>query len=169
MPKNERDTSKLWVELTLVLLSAAFIYGLVFKLPDLPFFMSEDHLIFLYVSGRMLQGDVMYVDFFQFTFPGTQVLYFFLLLIFGAKYWILPAVICLIGVTTFWLCLRVSRLIISGPLAYLPPITFIFFGFRLYGIDGSHRMISPIFILLAIYILVRGRSLAHIALAGASC
>ena len=127
-------------------------------------------MIFAYESGRLLQGDVIYRDFFEFTFPGTQALYASIFFLFGQKYWILPAVILGIGVSYAGaLLLTISKRITIGPLAYMPALIFIFFGYRWFGLDGTHRMLSPIFILLAIWVLLREQNLWHLAAAGIFC
>src|SRR5207244_672170 len=67
-----RETALDWL---IIVASAVFIYLMVFKLPATPIVAESDSLIFLYEAGRILHGDVIYRDFFEFTFPGTQTLY----------------------------------------------------------------------------------------------
>lgn len=169
MPGLLRSIPRTQVEIIIVMLASAFAYLLVFKLPAVPFLMEGDHLIFLYDADRMLRGDAMYRDFFQFTFPGGQVVYYFLMLIFGAKYWLLSAVIVAIAAALAYLTLRISDLAIEGTASFLPAIVLIFFGFRIYGIDGSHRMMSPVFILLALLFVARRSTVAAVAASGISC
>ncbi len=157
------------IDLFLLLLVVLFLYFLLFKLPFHPFFLESDQLVFLYNADRMMQGEHMYSDFFQFTFPGGQVLYYLLFLIFGTKFWVLGFATILVGATSFWVCLRVSKQLIRGPLAYLPALLFAFFGLRWFGLDGSHRMFSPLFVLCAVWILLKGRSYLHLAVAGLFC
>jgi len=159
-------TSTRNVDLYLLLAAAVFIYLLLFKLPFYPFYQESDQLIFLYNADRMMHGEYMYRDFFQFTFPGGQALYFLLFSIFGINFWVLPFATLLMGVASFWVLLRASKLVVNGPYAYIAPILFIFFGFRWFGLDGSHRTFSPLFILIAVWILLKGRSLWHYAAAG---
>lgn len=56
---------------------------------------------------------------------------------------------------------------ILGPHYILPVIVFIFFGFRWDGVDGTHRMFSPVFILLAMVVTLAGSGLLHSIGAGA--
>lgn len=158
-----------WKDILLVLAGFVFFYTLVFELPATPFFWESDHLIFAYEGWRMYLGDTMYRDFFQFTFPGSQIYYALMFSIFGAKHWIINATIVGIATILLFLTLRLSKAVIEGPLAYLPPLLFAFFGFRWFGIDGSHRMFSPIFILLAVMVILRTRNRTNLFLSGALC
>lgn len=157
------------IEVFFLVAAAVFIFLLLFRLPFYPFFHESDQLIFLYNADRMLQGEYLYRDFFQFTFPGGQVLYYFLLKIFGTHYWVLPLAIIAMGTMYAWVLLRISKHIIPGPLCYLPPLLYIFFGFRWFGLDGSHRMFSPLFVLFAVLVLLKGSSFVRLSLAGFLC
>lgn len=160
--------SSAWPRYPFLLAVAVFLYLFLFKFPATPFFTDGDQSIFLYEGERLFNGDVMYRDFFEFTLPGTQALYALMFAIFGLKYWIIGAVTIAIGVSTAWLLLKISEKLLAPPLSYLPAVIYVFFGFRWFGIDGSHRMFSPIFILLAIWILMRGKSSLELVLAGCS-
>ena len=136
-----------------------FLYFFLFKFPATPFFGDADQSIFLYEAERMLNGDVMYRDFFEFTLPGTQALYSLLFSVFGLHYWIVGATTMVVGVATAFLLLRISERLLPSPLVFLPAVIYVFFGFRWFGLDGSHRMFSPVFILLAIWLLMKGNGL----------
>jgi hypothetical protein len=139
-------------------------------LPNLPIFYEEDHLIFGHDAMRMYRGDALYKDFFQLTFPGTHLLYLALLNIFGPKFWIINAVVFLHAISQTIVCFLIAkRLFDNRWYALLPPCLFLFFGFRWFAIEGTHRMLSPIFIWLAIYVLLKTRSLSRIAVAGVLC
>lgn len=155
--------------LAVTAVSAAFVFLLVFKLPFTPFLNEVDHHMFLYEGMRLFDGDVMYRDFFQFTFPGSQAWYWLMFSIFGLKYWILSATIVAIAAGSAWACLKVSREVIPGNLFVIPTLLFIFFGFRWDGIDGSHRMFSPIFLMLAILVLLRRSDQKSCLFAGSLC
>ncbi len=157
-----------WPKYLFLLAVAIFLYLFLFKFPATPLFSDGDQSIFLYEGERMFNGDVMYRDFFEFTLPGTQALYALLFAIFGPFYWIVGAVTLVLGVVTAWLILSISEKIIPAPLTYLPAILYVFFGFRWFGLDGSHRMFSPIFILIAVLLIMRGRSTLQLVLAGSS-
>ncbi|HQZ97151.1 MAG TPA: hypothetical protein PLP21_12595 [Pyrinomonadaceae bacterium] len=167
--KNPADLiSPAWPKYLFLPAVTVFLYLFLFKFPATPFFTDGDQSIFLYEGERLFNGDVMYRDFFEFTLPGTQALYAAMFAIFGLKYWIIGAVTIAIGVSTTWILLKTSEKLLAPPLSYLPAVVYVFFGFRWFGIDGSHRMFSPIFILLAIWILMRGKSSIELVLAGCS-
>lgn len=149
--------------------ACVFVYLLTFVLPATPILNESDHHMFLYEGMRLANGDVMYRDFFQFTFPGSQCWYWAMFTVFGLKYWILPATIVLIAMATAWAGLLVSRDVLDGPARLIPPVIYTFFGFRWDGLDGTHRMFSPIFILLAVAVLLRRRDRSGMLIAGALC
>lgn len=156
--------------LIFLIICALFLYTHLFVLPAVPILYEEDHLGALQDAWRMFRGEIIYRDFFQITFPGTQLLYLFFFNIFGAKFWVLNFVIFLIGLTSTGLILAISKKIISNQwTAYLPACLFLFFGFRWFGIDGHHRMISPVFVLLAVFVLLKNRSNSRILAAGVFC
>src|SRR4028119_1167655 len=157
-------------DLIFFLIGCVFIYLHLFILPATPIFYEEDHLYFLHDAWRMYEGEAIYRDFFQLMFPGGQVLYLLLFYIFGTKFWLVNAVIFLQASAHVLLALAISKRIFgSSWRAYLPPSLYLFFGFRWFGIDGTHRVLSPIFIYLALFILLKSRSLRRIVIAGALC
>src|SRR5690606_13127069 len=121
-PRNTARTADLF----LLLATVVFIYILLFKLPYYPFYFEADQLIFLYNADRIMAGEKMYLDFFQFTFPGGQVLYVILFSIFGLHYWVLPLATLVMGIASFWFLLRSSKLLIDSVYAYVPALLFTF-------------------------------------------
>ncbi len=160
--------SPIWPKSRFLLAVAIFLYSFLYKFPATPFFTDGDQSIFLCEAERMFNGDVMYRDFFEFTLPGTQALYAFLFSIFGPYYWIVGATTVVVGVVSAFLLVSISEKIIPNPFSYLPAFLYIFFGFRWFGLDGSHRMFSPIFILLAIWLLMRGKTAFYLMMTGCS-
>ncbi len=149
--------------------AAVFTFLLTFKLPATPILIEADHLLFAYEAARMYNGDVIYRDFFEFTLPGTQTLYTLFFAAFGMRYWIIPALSILLSAAYSIILLKISTALIPGILRFAAPLLFIFFGYRWFGIDGTHRMLSPIFILLAIFVVLRGKRARNFVLAGILC
>lgn len=168
MPKyvsSEHSESPLSViDFAILGMTIVLFYCWTFRLPSTYIFIPADQLIFLYNADRILQGDLMYVDFFQFTFPGNQLLFVGLMTIFGTKIWLYGLAAILIAGGAVWMCLRLSKMLILGPYAYIPTIIFSFFGLRWFGLDGSHSMLSFIFVMLAAWSLLKGRSYGHVIL-----
>ncbi len=153
-----------------LLLAFVFIYLQVFILPATPIYYESDHVNLLNDVKRMLDGEVIYRDFFEFVLPGSHCLYYVLMLMFGTKYWIVNIVIIGHGLLTVYLGLQISRHVIGERLiAYLPSALYLFFGFRWFGVDGEHRMISPVLAYLAILILLPARTLPRIGASAAAC
>ena len=147
-----------------------FLYLHLFILPNTPIYYEMDHVALLNDAKRMIEGEVIYRDFFEFTFPGSHSLYAIFLSIFGTKYWVANFLILLHGMAAAVLALFISRRVIADNLfAYLPPTIFIFLGFRWFGIDGEHRMFSPLFAYLAVLFLLSKRTILRIAAAGIAC
>lgn len=157
------------VGLLLLFATIFFVYLQLFRPWFTPFFHEADHLIFLYDAERMLRGEVIYRDFFQFTFPGTQLVYLSLMAVFGTKYWVYCLVVMVNSSVLFLLCLSISKKVLPGHWAYLPAVLFVFFGLRWFGLDGTHRMLSPIFILLAICFLLKSVTVRSSLIAGSLC
>src|SRR5438270_11860012 len=92
-----------------LLFCSAFLYLHLFVLPATPIFYEEDHLYFVQDAWRMFRGETIYRDFFEYTFPGTQVLYLLLLKVFGTKFWIINFVIFIQALGQATLGLAISK------------------------------------------------------------
>lgn len=147
-----------------------FLYLHLFYWPAIPIFNEADHVNLLNDAKRITEGEVIYRDFFEFVFPGAPALYALLMGVIGPKFWIVNAVIGIHGMLAAILGVQISRRVIAdSAIAYLPSAIFIFFGFRWLGGDGEHRMLSPLFAYAAVLVLLRGRTFARLAAAGAAC
>ena len=147
-----------------------FLYLHVFLLPATPIYYEADHINLLNDAKRITEGQFIYRDFFEFLFPGAHVVYAGLMLLFGTKYWIVSGVIIAHGMAAVWAGVQISRRVIADNfIAFLPSAIFIFLGFRWFGVDGEHRMISPIFTYIAILVLLKERTVSRLVLAAVSC
>jgi hypothetical protein len=146
----------------------AFLYLQLFTLPATPIFSEKDHLIYTHNALRMLDGEVIFRDFFQFIVPGSEVVYLLFFSLFGIKFWVLNLVVLLLNVGTAWLMLEIGKKVLSGFAAYLPPLIYLAFGARWLGLEGSHRWFCVLFVLLAVYLLCSERSPIRLVLAGLS-
>ena len=159
-----------YLDSAFILLSFVFLYLHLFLLPNTPIYYEHDHVALLNDARRMLNGEIIYRDFFEFTFPGSHVLYVTFLYIFGAKYWIANFLILMHGIGAVVICLLISRRVIGANFhSYLPAAIYLFFGFRWFGIDGEHRFFSQLFAYLAVLLLLTRRTYARIAFAGIAC
>lgn len=167
---NEILTGMTRRDLLFLAACAVYLYLTVFLFPGTPIFIENDHTALLNDALRMYNGEVIYRDFFEFTFPGAASVYFVLFKLFGPSFWILDAVIVLIGMCGAFVCLWASKKMLGNTVyAYAAAAIYVFVGFRWFGIDGEHRMMSPIFAALSALPLVGGISFPRVAAAGAFC
>ena len=90
-----------------------YLYVNLFTFHNIPFLLVSDQTVFWEYAFRMSQGDHVYRDFFQFTPPGTDLLYLALLNLFGPSLWVVNFGVVLLGVGLFWVCFSVARRILS--------------------------------------------------------
>src|ERR1700756_2398798 len=102
----------------------AFILFCLFHSTGVPIWMGGDQAIWLQDGQRMFLGEALYRDFFQMTFPGTELLYFWAFKVFGIRNWIPNALLVFVGATLTWLIYFISRRIVSGRGALVPPLFF---------------------------------------------
>lgn len=146
-----------------------FLYTQLFQFPFTPIYFEGDHFITISNAVRMVDGDVMYRDFFHFTPPGAELYYKTFFSIFGKKIWVLNFTILWLGLAQAALLWYMSKRVLTGLTVYLPAAIFLVIGFRHFGIDGSYRLFSIIFVLLAAAVLLNKRSPRMLILAGCFC
>jgi len=146
-----------------------FLYLSLFYPGLIPaYFTGGDAPTYLLNAARMLRGEVIYRDFFQFTPPATETLFFVLFKIFGIHAWIPNFVLIVIGLFIAWLMIVISRSVISGRSANLPAALFLVVPFRS-RLDASHHWFSLLFALAALALLVKEISALRLVGAGALC
>ena len=145
-----------------------FIFLQLFILPFTPIYFEGDQLVPVTNALRLLDGEVMYRDFFFFAPPGTELYYAALFSFFGARIWILNLSVFLLAFAQLVLAFLISKKVLSGIVQYLPTLIYFVIGFRLFGIDGSNRLFSVIFVLTASIVALRHSS-RSILIAGALC
>lgn len=145
-----------------------FLYLQTFLLPHTPLWFANDAIIFLNHGVRMLDGEVIYRDFFQITTPGTELVYFVLFKLFGPHPWIHNVVIIALGLSMTWLCLVISSKVIAGWKAFLPSLLFLALQFRL-GLSGGHHWFSVLLVMAAATVMIERRSAARLMAAGTLC
>jgi hypothetical protein len=150
-------------------LAFVFVYSQVFQFPFTPIYFEGDHLVPVSNAMRMLNGEMIYRDFFHLTPPGTELFYETCFSIFGVRIWILNAAIVLLGVAQVWLLWFFGRRTLRGYLIYVPTVIFLTIGFRQFDIDGSYRLFSVVFVLFAAVALMGGTTAKRLVVAGALC
>lgn len=153
-------------------LIAAFcgLYLQCFILPAVPTYQGEAAPILLLEARRMLEGQVIYRDFFEFLLPGTQVVYLAFFRLFGVRAWIPNLLFILLGVGLAWAGLEISRRLLRGGLAFLPSLLFLAFALsNEVSRDATHHWFSALAVLAALVPLLEKRDPPRIAAAGALC
>jgi len=114
---------------------------------------------------RTLHGERIYQDFFQFTPPGTDLLYLGVFKIFGLHVWTCNTVVLVLGVALSWLSFGIAKLIMERPQAFLAAWLFLVL---IYGklLNGTHHWFSMLASMGAIAILMKARSPLRIAITG---
>ena len=103
-----------WAVLGFLIFAAVYLYLIFFVFPHTPIYRDGDGDLYLASARRLFDGEVMYRDFSQFTFPGTEVLYVTLFKLFGPALWEGNLAIVGAGVGLSWLTLAISRKLIQG-------------------------------------------------------
>jgi hypothetical protein len=158
-----------WIHYGFFIFAAAFLYLNLFALPATPIAGTDnDQSLYLHNATRMFHGQMIYRDFFQFTPPGTELVYLGLFKLFGVRAWIPNATLVVLGLSLTWLCVFISRKVLSGLTAYLPGCLFLTLAFYS-DLDGSHHWFSVLAVIAATALILVGRNLPRVAGAGALC
>jgi hypothetical protein len=146
----------------------ALLYLHLFVLPGTPILVAVDQGVYMLDAVRMLEGQMIYRDFFQFTTPGIQVVYLTLFKLFGARAWIPNAILVLVGFSFTWLSVVISRKFLRGPTAYLPGLLFVVTAF-FNNLDTIHHWCSALAVMAGLAVVMEKRTLARVAAAAGLC
>jgi hypothetical protein len=149
----------------LLVVATAYLYLNLFVLPHTPILLTGDQTYFWTDAQRMLFGELPYRDFFQFTPPGTDVLYFVLFRIFGTQIWVTNFVVLVLGLALCCVCQSIARQIMARGPAFLASLLFLVL---IYGKlrNATHHWFSLLLILCAVRILMTGVSWLSLILTG---
>jgi len=158
-----------WFHYSFLTFAAVFFYLQLFVLPATPIIGTDsDQSLYLHNATRMLNGQMMYRDFFQFTPPGTELAYLTLFRLLGAHAWIPNLTLVALGVALTWLYVYISRQVLLGLTAYLPGCLFLILAF-VPALDGSHHWFSMLAVTAATALVIKTRNRTTLAGAGALC
>jgi hypothetical protein len=155
-----------WTELWLLSGVALYLYARLFAFPNIPFLLDGDQTFFWVYALRMLHGERIYMDFFQFHPPGTDLFYATLFKLFGPHIWVTNFAVLLLGVLLCWLCFSVAKQLMEWDLAALAALLFVVL---LYGarLDATHHWLSLLAAMCAIRVMMSARTGSRVAAAGA--
>jgi hypothetical protein len=148
--------------------SALYLYLNLFMFPTVAVAPYKDAANCMENAIRILCGQVMYRDFFQFTGPGTESVYWLFFHIFGVRAWIGDALLVALGTALAWLSVVISRKVLKGSQVYLPGVLFLTFMFRSMP-DAKEAWFAMLAVMAALAVVLGGRSLRRLAVAGVLC
>jgi Dolichyl-phosphate-mannose-protein mannosyltransferase len=153
-------------DLGLLFGSAVYLYLNLFTNSGIPYLLSGDQVFFWLYAQRLLNGECVYRDFFQFTPPGTDLVFCSLFKIFGTRIEVANWVVLILGVVLCWLCFRLSLFFVrrSAAIAAAALFLVVLFGKML---NATHHWFSTLAVTLAISVLLKTRSARRIVAAGA--
>jgi hypothetical protein len=164
-PKSLSMQRSPWVLPSLCFGAAFYLYVNLFVSPRVPILLGGDQLYFWMDAQRMLLGELPYRDFFQFTPPGTDLVYFSLFKLFGPHIWVTNLVVLGLGVALCGICFRIAIQIMEIEFALPATILFLTLIYtRL--LNATHHWFSVLVILCAVRVLLRGQSHTRIFFAG---
>ena len=136
------------------------------SLRGMPFLLGGDEQVFWMNAMRMLQGELIYRDFFQFTPPGTDLVYLSAFALLGTRIWVPNVVQLVLGISLVWLCFHLARFIVKTAEALLAAALFLvlFFG---RWMDATHHWFSLLAVLAAASVLMRGSGAPRVLICGA--
>lgn len=149
----------------LILVLGVVVHLCTFIWPTVPIYQGYNAPIFLTGAMRMAEGQLIYRDFFELTFPGAELFYLGLFKIFGVHAWIPNAVLVALGMSLAWLGMVISRRVLHGPLVVLPSIAFTSFVF-VSDLDATHHWFSIVAVLAGLALLMKERTVGRSAGAG---
>lgn len=117
-------------------------------------------------ASRVLQGQVIYKDFFNFTLPGTELVYALLFRTFGVRAWVPNVTLIVLGVSLGWCSVLISRHLVTGGVAFLPGILFLACAFRT-SADGTHHWFSALAVMAGIATIIEKRNPVRLTIASA--
>jgi hypothetical protein len=143
-----------------------FLYLNLFTFSNVPYLIGGDQTWFWSYALRMLQGDRVFRDFFQFTPPGTDFFYLGLFRALGPKIWVTDLAVMIVGIALCWICFHIATQIMDRDWALLASALFLVF---VYGrlLDATHHWFSLLAVLGAVRIVMPERTLRRLAAAGA--
>ncbi len=166
---SKRNANSTWFQSGFLILAAAFLFLDLFDVHGTPIAgVDLDQSFYLHNATRMLRGQMIYRDFFQFTTPGTELVYLLLFKFFGVHAWIPNATVAALGIGLVSLAIFISKRMFPGASIYLSAVLFLVVSFHP-AMDGSHHWFSMLAVMGATALILEERSLERLAGAGLLC
>jgi len=161
-----RISTTMWWYVSTILACTVYLYPNLFLSAKTPFLLGGDQVYFWMGAQRILDGQVVYRDFFQFTPPGTDLLYAAFFKILGTDIWVTNTVVIALGVLMGCVCFSLSRQFMKDPQAALTTGLFLVL---IYGkaLNATHHWFAVLLVLVAVRINMPRMTGRSIALSGA--
>src|ERR1700727_1103053 len=114
-----RISKAAWWYVSTVLTGTVYLYANLFISAKTPFLLGGDQVYFWMGAQRILDGQVVYRDFFQITPPGTDLIYAAFFKVLGPGIWVPNTVVIGLGVLLGCVCFSLSRQLMGSPQAAL--------------------------------------------------
>jgi hypothetical protein len=134
--------------------------------PGVPVLLGGDQGLFWMYGDRMLRGEIPYRDFFQFTPPGTDVVYFAAFALLGTRVWVVNAIVVLLGAALGGVSFQIARGFMRLPEAALASAMFTVWVFGEL-LSGTHHGFCLLVIMMAVLVLSPRETRGRLILAGA--
>jgi hypothetical protein len=154
-------SSAFWV----LLAGGVSLYFQLFYPPFTPILLLPDGLLYEVNALRMLRGQFIYRDFFQFTTPGLESFYFGAFHLLGPKTWIPNLTLLALALLIGWLSVALAKKILTGWNVLLPAALFLTFTIR-GGLDATHHWFSCLADMAALVVLAEQRTTRRLVFSG---
>jgi hypothetical protein len=145
---------------------AAYLYINLFVFLHAPVLQGDDQVFFWTNAQRMLFGERAYLDFFQYTPPGTDLLFFAVFKLLGLHIWALNLTVLALGTTLCWICFRVASQIMERGQALLATLLYLVLIFSK-PLNATHHWFSVLAVMCATLVLMHESSRPRIVGCGA--
>jgi hypothetical protein len=145
---------------------ASYLYFNLFVFFNVPVLQGDDQVFFWMNAQRMLHGERVYLDFFQYTPPGTDLLFLAMFKLFGPRIWVLNAAVLALGAALSAVCYTVASQIMERRLALLAACFYLIVIFSK-PLNATHHWFSVLAIMCGVAVLMKSDTPSRIAIAGA--
>jgi hypothetical protein len=149
-------------------LAFASTYFQLFIFPSVPLVPWDDPVLFLENAKRILSGQLPYRDYLQFTTPGTELFYAFLVRMWHTRSWIPQITMVILAALIALIITSIAARLFSGLTKLAPALMLA--GFVLpNSLYATHHWFSTVFVLGAASVLIDATTTRQAVVAGALC
>jgi hypothetical protein len=141
---------------------AFYLYINLFVFLHVPVLQGDDQVFFWTNAQRMLLGERAYLDFFQYTPPGTDLLFLAVFKLLGLHIWALNLTVLALGTALCWICFRVGSQVMECGQALLATLLYLVLIFSK-PLNATHHWFSVLTVMCATLVLMRESSRPRIA------